>query len=319
MVVVTGALSGFDVQFDFRRISLTDLFNNADTVAIVDRTGETRSSVALRDVIEMRYNLPEGGSSQLWFNVTGLQQDANGNVIGGTVTSVLDLTGSAGGGLTTNYTMTGLAISAAAMRTAALSGGNIADDRALFETAFAGADRIRLAGGHDLFTAGGGNDLMRGNAGNDTLIGGLGQDTVEGGSGHDSLTGDGGNDRLSGQGGQDILAGGTGNDLLNGGEGADRLLGAAGADGLTGGRGNDTLSGGGGADRFIFSRSEGHDRITDFTAGLDRIKIITGAESFADVTLTQQGADTVLRFSDVTITLAGVTARSLDAGDFIFA
>ena len=179
MVLVRGQQAGFDVQFDLRTINLNDLYANADRIAYTDRRGETLASVALQDVISFRFDLGGGRNAQLWFNVEGLTRDRNGNVTGGTVTDVLDLTG--------------LEISATALR-AAMSSSSVTDDRSLFAAAFGGADRILLAGGNDLFNAGGGNDLLRG------------------GGGHDSLLGGAGRDRLLGEAGNDVLSGGTGAD-----------------------------------------------------------------------------------------------------------
>jgi len=72
--------------------------------------------------------------------------------------------------------------------------------------------------------------------------------------------------------GNDLLDGGTGNDTLTGGAGNDILTGGSGNDILVGGSGNDTLTGGIGSDRFTFnSRSEGIDRITDFSVIDDTI------------------------------------------------
>ena len=193
MVLVRGQQAGFDVQFDLRTINLNDLYANADRIAYTDRRGETLASVALQDVISFRFDLGGGRNAQLWFNVEGLTRDRNGNVTGGTVTDVLDLTGLSGGRLVVNYNMTGLEISATALR-AAMSSSSVTDDRSLFAAAFGGADRILLAGGNDLFNAGGGNDLLRG------------------GGGHDSLLGGAGRDRLLGEAGNDVLSGGTGAD-----------------------------------------------------------------------------------------------------------
>jgi beta-glucanase (GH16 family) len=55
--------------------------------------------------------------------------------------------------------------------------------------------------------------------------------------------------------------------------GADSITGGAGDDFLLGGQGNDTLTGGAGADTFAFSFWDGHDRITDFQSGVDRIML----------------------------------------------
>ncbi|MBE8987078.1 proprotein convertase P-domain-containing protein [Nostoc sp. LEGE 12450] len=81
-----------------------------------------------------------------------------------------------------------------------------------------------------------------------------------------------GNDLLDGGTGNDTLTGGAGNDTLNGGAGIDTLNSGTGNDILVGGAGNDTLTGGTGSDRFTFnSRSEGIDRITDFSVLDDTI------------------------------------------------
>ena len=55
--------------------------------------------------------------------------------------------------------------------------------------------------------------------------------------------------------------------------GNDTLIGAGGDDILVGGGGNDTLTGKGGNDIFVFSGNSGHDIITDFTKGQDKIRL----------------------------------------------
>ena len=55
--------------------------------------------------------------------------------------------------------------------------------------------------------------------------------------------------------------------------GNDTLIGAGGDDILIGGGGNDTLTGKGGKDIFVFNGDSGHDIITDFTKGLDKISL----------------------------------------------
>jgi Ca2+-binding RTX toxin-like protein len=140
-------------------------------------------------------------------------------------------------------------------------------------------DSITAGNGFDFVDGGAGNDYVYGAAGNDILRGGAGNDSVYGGVGDDTLAGDGGNDYLSGGAGNDALHGGDGADFLSGDDGDDRLDGGAGADRLIGGSGFDILTGGGGADTFVFAFGESsatngrHDRITDFTSGIDRIDL----------------------------------------------
>ena len=81
-------------------------------------------------------------------------------------------------------------------------------------------------------------------------------------------------------GGNDIIKGGRGNDTLTGGRGNDTLTGGRGNDIIKGGRGNDTLTGGNNRDRFVFDTGSafnsydlGVDRITDFSVGVDQIRL----------------------------------------------
>ena len=104
---------------------------------------------------------------------------------------------------------------------------------------------------------------LEGRGGNDTIEG-----STASSSGSDML-GQEGNDSLIGHGGSDSLHGGSGDDTLVGGEDADDLSGGSGAD---------ELSGGSEADSFIFDVRPGapdtpRDLITDFAAGMDRIRL----------------------------------------------
>jgi Ca2+-binding RTX toxin-like protein len=121
-----------------------------------------------------------------------------------------------------------------------------------------------------------GNDTIYGGAGNDQIFGGEGNDLLYGDAGNDTIDGGAGDDRLFGGEGNDSLVGGTGSDRLFGGAGNDTLTGAAGSDVLEGGAGNDTLTGGEGADifRIVNETDAGIDEITDFTTGVDKIKLV---------------------------------------------
>ncbi|MFC7702799.1 calcium-binding protein [Plastorhodobacter daqingensis] len=135
----------------------------------------------------------------------------------------------------------------------------------------AGHDTLYGGDGHDLLFGGDGNDLLLGDAGNDTIDGGAGSDMIGGGDGDDLLYGGSGADSLFGAAGNDTLYGGADDDRLFGGLGDDLLFGGTGDDRLEGGPGNDTLFGGAGADVFVFATGDGHDRIGDFTLGVDRL------------------------------------------------
>lgn len=94
----------------------------------------------------------------------------------------------------------------------------------------------------------------------------------------ETLTGTAGADTLIGHGGADSLSGGDGNDVLRGGFGADTLVGGAGADTLIAGHGAGVLTGGDGADLFVVhdglaKTADGLERITDFTHGVDHLRL----------------------------------------------
>ncbi|MEM8837214.1 MAG: M10 family metallopeptidase C-terminal domain-containing protein [Pseudomonadota bacterium] len=161
------------------------------------------------------------------------------------------------------------------------------------------SDTLSGGAGHDAVFGGAGNDVLFGNDGDDILRGGEGSDILDGGAGKDRLLGEGGNDVLEGGDGNDILEGGEGNDTLSGGDGADRLAGGNGSDILEGGLGADILTGGLGADEYRFtsvnySSPFGIDVITDFTVGEDLINLYGVGLSFSDLSIIEEGGDTVL-------------------------
>ncbi|MBV7511303.1 retention module-containing protein [Pseudomonas sp. PDM25] len=175
--------------------------------------------------------------------------------------------------------------------------GTAGDDVLL---AGAGNNVINAGDGNDVLTAGSGNNEMHGDAGNDLLYSGAGNDLLDGGTGVDTasyahatagvtvnlgvlgaqntagagtdtltaienLTGSNFNDSLTGDNHSNIINGGLGDDMLNGGGGDDFLI---------GGLGNNTLTGGSGADTFQWLKgNSGHDVVTDFTPGIDKLDL----------------------------------------------
>lgn len=65
-------------------------------------------------------------------------------------------------------------------------------------------------------------------------------------------------------------------------------------------------------------RGDGTDVITDFANGVDKFQIGTGAERFADLTVSDSGANVNITFADVKITLVNVDHRLIDVDDFLF-
>ncbi|NET08935.1 MAG: hypothetical protein F6K16_30395 [Symploca sp. SIO2B6] len=174
---------------------------------------------------------------------------------------------------------------------------------------------MRGSGGNDLLLGLGGNDRLLGGPGSDDLFGGAGRDTLVGNGGRDSLNGDGGNDTLNGGGGRDTLNGGSGNDTLNGGGGNDNLSGGRGRDILDGGNGSDRLTGGQARDIFVLRPGAGRDIIEDYR-NQDRLRL--RGVSFSDLTITQQGQNTVIRRDNDTLAiLNGVNADTITQSDFV--
>jgi Ca2+-binding RTX toxin-like protein len=128
----------------------------------------------------------------------------------------------------------------------------------------------------------------------------------------------GGNDVITGNRYADRINGLLGNDRIVGRDGNDRLFGGAGSDTLNGGAGADIMTGGASADRFIFSDSDGSDRITDYQDGLDKIVIAEGASAFRQIRIIDRGADTEIRYADNVLTLQDVDHRTIGASDFVF-
>ncbi|MFC3181282.1 calcium-binding protein [Cypionkella sinensis] len=191
-----------------------------------------------------------------------------------------------------------------------------------------GRDTLLGGLGDDWLGGGFGSDWLAGVEGNDSLYGdtgfdeGGGADSLYGGYGDDLLSGDGGSDLLYGGYGNDVLIGGSefaisiDDDSLFGGSGDDKLFGFDGKDSLSGGSGNDILRGGNGddvmtggtgVDRFVFDfdnySSEDHDTITDYTAQ-DVISFANHVTlNVDDLTITQDGADKLISWSNGSLTL----------------
>ena len=105
-----------------------------------------------------------------------------------------------------------------------------------------------------------------------------------------------------------------GNELHN------MITGDGGAQMINGKAGNDILTGKGGADTFIIVRGEGSDIITDFTSGVDKIRLegvtmhnLTELKAVSK----QDGADTVISIGGgETLTLRNVSLANIKAADF---
>jgi serralysin len=125
-------------------------------------------------------------------------------------------------------------------------------------------------------------------------------------------------DLLIGGSGRDILNGDQGQDKLYGGKAKDTLSGGGKSDLLVGGGGPDTLTGGAGSDTFFFRKGHGKDVITDFQHFRDTVEIGSSATRFRQLTIEQDGANAVVSFADVEITMLDTLANRLTADHFDF-
>jgi Ca2+-binding RTX toxin-like protein len=158
------------------------------------------------------------------------------------------------------------------------------------------------------------------------LIGSYLNDILKGTNGPETLEGIDGDDHLAGLGGADVLLGGFGADTIQGHGGNDTIEGA---------QGDDVLSGGASArDYFVFHEYHerepgfdyhwGHDVITDFEDGLDRMDFRNSVEygrdiQFSDLIITQDGADTLVTGpDDESIRLLSISASTITSADFLF-
>ena len=175
--------------------------------------------------------------------------------------------------------------------------------------------------GAETMYGGEGNDLLRGQGGADHLHGGAGEDTVTyhdtgaitlsladqslnaGAAAGNRLTsievirGSGFDDGMAGNRFRNILSGNDGNDTLGGGQGFDRLTGGA------------------GADTFAFVAGDGIDRITDFHAAEDRLRLMAPGS----VAVTQAGGATIIDYgSGDRIILLGVELQQAEISFEVF-
>ncbi|PPS39837.1 endonuclease/exonuclease/phosphatase family protein [Chroococcidiopsis sp. TS-821] len=202
----------------------------------------------------------------------------------------------------------------------------VGNSRLVFGTA--GDDEIAAQGRQTIF-AGNGDDLVGpapSSIGSNIINGGRGNDELFARS-NDTLLGGIGNDYLNAADGtgNNQLYGGIGNDTLFAGGTHDQLYGQFGNDVLYAGNGGNFLSGGFGNDQFWIALNqlpETANTITDFNLGNNVLGISGVAEinSFDDLTITQSGANTVIRAlnQDIAV-LTGVQANTLNSNRFVFA
>ena len=161
--------------------------------------------------------------------------------------------------------------------------------------------------------ANGYNGYVQGGTARDRIVGGTGNDWFDGGAGDDDLLGGAGADNLKGAAGEDVVDSGGGNDTLDGGAGHDVLIAGAGSSQATGGTGSDTFVVKAGAQLTVtdFDASDPEERID--------LRALPAIASFAALTITQSGSDSVVAGAGLNLRLRNVQATSLDDRSFVFA
>jgi len=180
------------------------------------------------------------------------------------------------------------------------------------DTVFSGSGEDEI----DIATTGGGDNRIFTGSGADVIYAGS-RDVITGGSGNDWIVAEAGNgNRLSGNGGDDdFIIGSAGNRAL-GGDGNDSFA-------ILEGAGTNYLNGGAGSDQFWLISAPGDKPaakqfVMDFTAGDDKVGLLE--VTFADLSFSQVGADTLLSVTGTTVGhFTNLSAASLNnQSNFLF-
>lgn len=183
-------------------------------------------------------------------------------------------------------------------------------------TGTSGANTLYGGNGNDYIAAGDGDDKVFGSEGVNILNGGAGRDTIYGGSKRDVIRAGSGNDLIYASEGRNDVYAGSGNDTTYSGSGNDYLI---------GGEGNDTFYLGGGKDEIVLTKfNNGTDTIINFQNGQTRFALgstdftnFGDGLKFTDLTVTQSGSHTLIKFGTQTLaSLQNVQSSVIDASDF---
>ncbi len=293
--------------FNQSNLNLSQLFFNSLDVNFFNDQFLRFVGKTYRDVYEVIWR--DGGTRMVSeFGGPRIVVNADGEVVGGTVTGYFEFQQS-GGARSLTWGMQNVSVSAAALYDAASTRATN-DEYAIIHRALKGSDVFRLSNAKDFAYGRGGKDVMDGNGGPDTLMGEGGSDRLLGDRGKDKLEGGPGNDTAIGGPGNDRLFGNNGNDLLNGKGGGDKLKGGNQSDKMRGGKGPDDLEGGKGPDRQFAGNDSHKDefiyrKVTDSKSGATtRDKIYQFDAREDDVHLkridanTNKSGDQKFKFSD---------------------
>ena len=107
--------------------------------------------------------------------------------------------------------------------------------------------------------------------------------------------------------------------LIIGVDGIDNLIGGDANDILVAGLGNQKLKGGAGRDKFVLSQPGIQAQILDFSPGIDQLVFEQASnrnQLNRGISITRQGANTLLNFGGSDVTLIGILPNQIRPGDF---
>ncbi|MEM9272652.1 MAG: TIGR03118 family protein [Cyanobacteria bacterium P01_F01_bin.143] len=213
------------------------------------------------------------------------------------------------------------------------AGNDVITARGDNQTIEAGAGDNIIAIGSGEVTTGDGNNFIVANSGSATVNTGAGDDSVnlvqgnlevDAGEGDNHIVSGDGNDVILAGSGDDTVHAGAGNNIINVGEGDNLINSVLTLGGLPLSVGNNTITTGAGADTFQIAPGAGVATITNFDSS-DRFDLwgfkldFSGAIAFSDLTIIQEGSDTVIQLTgtdDVLAVLQNTDAETVDESYF---
>jgi Ca2+-binding RTX toxin-like protein len=106
--------------------------------------------------------------------------------------------------------------------------------------------------------------------------------------------------------------------LIIGVDGIDNLIGGDANDILVAGLGNQKLKGGAGRDKFVLSQPGLQAQVLDFSPGIDQLVFEQASnrnQLNRGISITRQGANTLLNFGGADVTLIGILPNQIRPGD----
>ncbi|MDB6143311.1 MAG: toxin [Pseudomonas sp.] len=361
LVVLTGYLGATNAAASNAQDLYSVTLHKGETVTLDNNRGDSHLTMQWQDTNGVLHTIADGSSftateDGLYHIRTANAPDGNHSHAAETYTLNMTVNFAGAQDLTPDYHSTYTVsdghggISNAADVGISYQGGNTLLGTTGDDILIGGAGNLHLHGGdgNDVLQAGSGNNEFFGDNGNDLIYSGPGNDTIDGGAGNntvsyehatagvhvdlslntaqntlgagidtltniDNVVGSHFNDTIIGGFDNNILSGGLGNDILNGGAGDDILI---------GGPGNNTLTGGPGNDTFKWEQGNtGHDLVTDFTLGSDKLdlsQLLQGENSssaslddYLHFKVTGTGANVVTSI-DVSSTAGAAPTQTID-------